>query len=55
LNIKVGDAVVAKIESELQGNATMTVKQTNTMRGGSPVVSELVYTKVTQAPAATKK
>ena len=56
LNIKMGDAVVLKIETELQGDTTMTVKETNLASpSGSPVVRELVYTKVTQAPDATKK
>jgi hypothetical protein len=34
LNIKMGDAVVATIETEFQGDTTMTVKQTNL--GSSP-------------------
>jgi hypothetical protein len=55
LNIKMGDAIVVKVETELQGDTTMTVKQTNLTAPSGPVVSELVYTKVPQAPAATKK
>jgi hypothetical protein len=56
VNFKMGDAVVVKIETELVSDTTMTVKQTNLASpSGSPIVSEMVYTKVTQAPAATKK
>jgi len=56
VNIKMGDAVVVKIETELVSETTMTVKQTNLASpSGSPIISEMVYTKVTQAPAATKQ
>jgi hypothetical protein len=56
LSIKQGDAVMVKIETELQGDTTMTVKQTNlTSPTGEPSVVELVYTKATQPPASTKK
>jgi hypothetical protein len=53
INIKMGEAAVIKIETELQGG-TMTVKQTN-LASPNPVVIHMVYTKATQPPAPAKK
>ena len=54
-SMKMGDTVV-KTEAELDGEATLKIKQTVSLAGGSPMVFDLVYTKATQTPpAATKK
>jgi hypothetical protein len=55
LSIKQGDAVVAKMESELVGETTMKVKNTLASPTGGPVIIEMVWTKATQPPVSTKK
>jgi hypothetical protein len=52
IDIKMGDATVIKIETELQGD-TMTVKQTS-FASPNPVIT-MVYTKAAQPPAPAKK
>ena len=55
-NIKQGDAVIMKLEAELVGPTSMTVKTTNQSSSTGPqIISEAVYTKATQPPVSTKK
>jgi hypothetical protein len=55
LNIKLGDTPFQKVESELKGETTLTVKTTTLTSPNGPLVTEGVYTKAAQPPAPAKK
>jgi len=55
LNIKVGDTPFQKVESELKGETTMTVKITTLTSPNGPQVTEGVYTKAAPPSAPAKK